>query len=205
LSAVSTSQQVLEKFYNLSISRTWKAVVTVRDSRDSVTHRDSATTGVLAAADTADINVNLVSKFVMYQAKFLTIPDSIGSSAPGTAKQKLQLNRFLFKIDGVTVRDSSVAPGFFAAGGTYTLYYDYVTPGSHTIQLQAFGPMNSWEETNPLYSGSTTVDLAAGIDSTVALTLNWVGPTTGGGSLAVTIGKMGTLTANGTLPENVVP
>jgi hypothetical protein len=206
LSAVSTSQQVLQKYYSLSVSRSWKAVVTVLDSRDSVTHRDSATTGVLAAADTAHVNLTLASKFVMYRARFLTIPDSIGSSAPGTSRQKLRLNRLVFKVDGVTVRDSSSSPAYFTAGGTHVLDYDYVSPGSHTIVMQAFGPMGSWDVSNPLYSGSKSVNIAAGAnDSTVTLTLNWVGPTTGGDTLAVTIGRMSTLTADGTLPGNVVP
>jgi hypothetical protein len=207
LSATSTAQQTLEKFYNLKISRSWKAYVTVRDAKDSVTHRDSSiSTGVLLAADTAHITLNLTPKFVMYRARFLTIPDSVGSASPGTSKQKLRLNRLLFKIDGVTVRDSLSSPGYFTAGATHVLDYDYVAPGPHTILMQAFGPMGSWDSTQALYSGSKSVDVSAtGSDTTVTLTLNWVGPTTGGGTLSVTVGRIRTLTADGTLPGNVVP
>ena len=207
LSATSTAQQTLVKYYSLAITRSWKAYVTVRDANDVVTHQDSSlTTGILAAADTAHITVSLTPKFVMYRARFLTIPDSIGSVTAGTGKQKLQINRFLFKIDGVTVRDSSSSPGYFTAGATHVLDYDYVTPGPHTILMQAFGPMGTWDVANPLYSGSKAVDVSAsGNDTTVTLTLSWVGPTTGGGSLSVTVGKIRTLTADGTLPGNVVP
>jgi hypothetical protein len=142
----------------------------------------------------------------MYRARFLTIPDSVGSASPGTSKQKLRLNRLLFKIDGVTVRDSLSSPGYFTAGATHVLDYDYVAPGPHTILMQAFGPMGSWDSTQALYSGSKSVDVSAtGSDTTVTLTLNWVGPTTGGGTLSVTVGRIRTLTADGTLPGNVVP
>jgi hypothetical protein len=205
LNATSTTQQTVAKYYNLATARSWKALVTIRDTRDSVIHRDSTTTAVLEAADTADISLTLTSRFTMYQARFLTIPDSIGSAAAGTGKQKLYLNRLVFKIDGVTVRDSSVSPSFFSASSTHTLSYDYVSPGSHSMQMLAYGPMNSWDEANPLYSGSTTVNVGAGVDTTVTVNLSWVGPTTGGGSLSVTIGKVGSVTANGNLPTNVIP
>jgi hypothetical protein len=205
LNATSTTQQTVAKYYNLATARSWKALVTIRDTRDSVIHRDSTTTAVLQASDTAEISLTLASRFTMYQARFLTIPDSIGSATAGTGKQKLYLNRLVFKIDGVTVRDSLVSPAYFTAGATHTLTYDYVSPGSHSMQMLAYGPMNSWDVANPLYSGSTTVNVGAGVDTTVTVNLSWVGPTSGGGNLSVTIGKVGTVTANGNLPTNVIP
>jgi hypothetical protein len=205
LNTVSTAQQTVAKFYNLATVRTWKAVVTVVDSRDSITHRDSSVSNVVLVSDTTVISVNLSSRYVMYQAKFLTIPDSIGSPSSGTVKQKLYLDRFVFRIDGITVQDSTVAPSYFTPGNTYTLYYDYVTPGSHTVELRAYGKLNLADTSSLLYSGSLGVNLAPGADSTIAFPLNWVGPTSGGGSLSVTIGKIGSFTASSTLPTDVVP
>ena len=50
-----------------------------------------------------------------------------------------------------------------------------------------------------LYSGSSNFTVAAGIDDTKAVTLNWVGPTTGTGKLTVVIGKVGKVIVNGSL------
>ena len=101
MSTTATAQQTVNKNYSLKALRTWKIVATVRDTKDSVIHRDSATTPTLYAADTAAVSLNLTSRYAMYEAKFLTIPDSI-NSASGTVKQKLNLNRLVLKIDGVT-------------------------------------------------------------------------------------------------------
>jgi photosystem II stability/assembly factor-like uncharacterized protein len=200
LSATATASQTLEKFYSLKTSRAWKAVVSVRDFRDSLTHRDSATTGTLRFGDTANISLTLTPRFVMYRARFLDIPDSVGSATPGSIKQKLQLNRLVFKIDGVTVRDSSASPGYFAAG-THALDYDYVTSGSHTIQMLAYGPMGTWDVTNPLYSGSKTVNISAGgNDTTVTPAVGWQGPTTGVQGVTVTLGRGGVVSGANAFP-----
>ena len=83
LSATSTSAQTIAKDYTLKPLRTWKLVATTMDTKDSVIHQDSATTTVLYAADTAFISLSLSSHFSMYDAKFLTLPDSINSSVVG--------------------------------------------------------------------------------------------------------------------------
>ena len=200
LSATSTTAQTISKNYTLNPLRTWKVVATTKDSRDSIIHRDSATTPVLYDADTVAVNLSLSSRFTMYQANFNSIPDSIASSASGTVKQVLHINRLVLKIDGNTMMDSSLT--YFT--GSPALNYDYVLTGSHTVQLLAYGPMYSWNTANPLYSGSTVINVAAGNDSTVPLTLNWVGPTTGTGSLSVTIGKVGKVTVNGGMSGTVI-
>ena len=206
LSATSTTAQTITKNYTLKPLRTWKVIATTKDLKDSVIHRDSATTPALTAADTANVTLTLSSKFSMYDAKFLTIPNSISSSVSGTTKQVLHLNRLVLVVDGVTKVDSTVSPGpYFTALATAILSYDYVTVGSHTIQLLAYGPMYSWNTANPLYSGSVVINSTAGNDATQALTLAWVGPTTGTGHIAATIGKVGKVTVNGTLPGTVIP
>lgn len=201
LDSVSTTGQTVIKNRTLTALRTWKIVVTSRDRLDTVIHKDSATIPAMYAGDTAVVNLNLSSRFSMYEARFLTLPDSIQSSTPAQPKQKLRINRLVLKVDGVTVRDSTATPGpYFDSATTHTLAYDYVLTGSRNIQMLAYGPMNYWDTNNPLYSGSTTINVGAGIDSTVALNLSWVGPTTGVGHISAQLGRVGKVTVNGTLP-----
>ena len=65
LSATSTTAQTISKNYTLNPLRTWKVVATTKDSRDSIIHRDSATTPVLYDADTVAVNLSLSSRFTM--------------------------------------------------------------------------------------------------------------------------------------------
>jgi hypothetical protein len=204
LNPVSTTGQTITKGYTLSALRTWKIVVTSRDVLDSVIHRDSSVIPALYAGDTAVVNLNLSSRFTMYEAKFLSLPDSIRSIVDGQPKQKLCINRLVLKIDGVSHRDSTSPGPCFTSLTTHTLAYDYVVVGNRTVQMLAYGPMNSWDVANPLFSGSTSINVGTGTDSTVALNLSWVGPTTGVGQLQVQLGKVGKVTVNGTLPGTML-
>lgn len=204
LNPVSTTGQTVLKNYNLSALRTWKIMVTSRDALDSVIHRDSSTIPAMYAGDTAVVNLNLSSKYTMYEARFLSLPDSIQSATPAQPKQELCINRLVLKVDAVTVRDSTSSGPCFASLTTHSLAYDYVATGSRDIEMLAYGPMNYWDEEDPLFTGSTTVNVGAGVDSTVALNLSWVGPTTGVGQLEVELGKVGKVTVNGTLPGTVL-
>lgn len=205
LNPVSTTGQTVQKSYALPALRNWKIQVTSRDALDSVIHRDSSTIPALYAGDTAVVNLNLSSRFVMYEAKFLSLPDSIASATPSQPKQALCIDRLVLKIDGVAVRDSSVANACFASATTHTLAYDYVLTGNRTVELAAYGPMHYWPTDSALYRGQTSVNIGAGADSTVALSLSWVGPTTGAGKLDVALGRVGKVTVNGTLPGTVIP
>ena len=64
--------------------------------------------------------------------------------------------------------------------------------------------MYSWDVANPLFSGTQTINVGAGSDSTVAMTLAWVGPTTGTGHLSAVIGKVGKVTVNATSATNQI-
>jgi hypothetical protein len=202
IDSVSTTAQTVSKNRTLSALRTWKIVVSTRDQLDSVIHRDSATIPAMYAGDTAVVNLNLSSRFSMYEAKFLSIPDSIQATS-GVVKQKLCIKRFVLRVDGTAVKDSTTPLTCFAAATTHTLAYDYVRTGSRTIRMIAYGPMNYYNDS--LYAATTTINVGAGVDSTVALNLAWVGPTTGVGRLNATIGKVGKVTVNGTLPGTVFP
>ncbi len=206
ISATSTSPQTLNKNYNLKPLRTWKLVAKTLDVNNIVIHMDSVTTGQLNPADTVNVNLSMTAKYQMYEVKFLTLPDSIHSTILGTGKDILNVRRLKFVIDSGTVNEIVVdsVNTFFAHTTTHTLSHDYVTPGSHRVQMYVFGPMNSWVEANPLYYADVTINVAVGVDHTEPVTMSWVGPTTGTGKLSVTIGKVGKITVNGTLPGGVI-
>jgi photosystem II stability/assembly factor-like uncharacterized protein len=125
ISSSSTGDQTVNKNYTLKGLRLWKLVATVIDTRGYVVHRDSVTMGShLPIAGTASVSLNLVPRYAMYEAKFLTIPDSVSSLSTGI-KSKLTVTRLVLKIDGSPVRDSSASP--FTALGTHVLDYDYVS------------------------------------------------------------------------------
>jgi hypothetical protein len=205
LSADAATQQSVNKTYPLKALRGWKIYVSVRDTRDSLIHFDSATTPVLHVADTAVVNLGLTSRYSMYDAKFLSLPDKI-SSTTGDVEQDLNVTRLVFKVDGVALRDSTANPGpYFTSLTEHVLSYDYVRPGTRLITLEVYGPIGSSPTPQLLYSGSQSATIAAGVNSTVPITLNWVGPTGGTGSISATLGKVGKVTINGTLPGTIVP
>jgi photosystem II stability/assembly factor-like uncharacterized protein len=138
LNPVSTTGQNISKSYTLKALRTWKILAISRDTRDSVIHRDSATVPALYAGYTASVNLNLASRYSMYEARFLSLPDSIESSTPAMPKQKLNINRLVLKVDGVIVRDSTATPGpYFAPSTIHTLAYDYVSIGTSAASVSS--------------------------------------------------------------------
>jgi photosystem II stability/assembly factor-like uncharacterized protein len=198
LSATATSSQNLSKVYALTALRSWKVIATVKDARDSIIHRDSVTTAVLQTVDTISIPMTLTTRFVMYTATF-NIPDSIVSVSGTGLKDILRINRLVLKVDGVTKVDST-KPSYFTANTISSITFDYVTTGSHSIQLLAYGPMHYWDSTQALYSGSTTMDVSAGRDTAVSFNLTWQGPNTGVKGIAVTLSKAGSVTSSNALP-----
>jgi hypothetical protein len=182
--------------------RNWTVNAKTLDAKDSVVHQGSTASFFVKPADTSAVSLNLASRFAMYQANFNTLPDSIASTTSGTGKDKLNLKRVVLKVDGVIKADSIEASGYFAGGANVSLYFDYITPGSHTVTLEAYGDLHVYS--GLLYSGSSTFSVSAGSDDTRTVTLNWVGPTTGTGKLTVTLGKVGKVIVNGSLPGNVI-
>ncbi len=182
--------------------RNWTVNAKTLDAKDSVVHQGSTASFFVKPADTSAVSLNLTSRFAMYQSNFNTLPDSISSSTSGTGKDKLNLNRMVLKVDGVIRADSVLASGYFAGGANVSLYFDYITPGSHTVTLEAYGALHTYA--GILYSGSSTFSVSAGNDDTRTVTLNWVGPTTGTGKLTVTLGKVGKVIINGSVPGSVI-
>jgi hypothetical protein len=197
------AQVTVLRVLTLAPLRNWTVSAKSLDAKDSVIHQGSTGSFFVKPADTAEVTLNLTSRFSMYEARFNSLPDSISSSVSGTGKDKLNLNRVSLLVDGVVKADSILASSFFSGNQNVNIFWDYITPGSHTITLEAYGVLHTY--TGKLYSGSSTFTSTAGSDDTRSVTLNWVGPTTGTGKLTVTIGKVGKVTINGGLPGTVIP
>lgn len=197
------SQVTVLRVLTLAPLRNWTVSAVSKDAKDSVIHQGSTSSFFVKPADTAEVTLNLASRFSMYQANFNTLPDSISSSVSGTGKDKLNLNRVTLLVDGVVKADSVLASGYFSGNQSVSVFWDYIAPGSHTVTLEAYGALHNYS--GKLYSGTSTFTSAAGTDDTRSVTLNWVGPATGTGKLTVTIGKVGKVTINGGLPGTVIP
>jgi hypothetical protein len=203
-STVSGNSQVsVLRVLTLAPLRNWVVNAKSMDGKDSVIHSGASSSFFVKPADTADVSLNLTSRFAMYEARFNSLPDSISSSLPGTGKDKLNLNRVVLLVDGVIKADSVLASGYFAGNQSVNVFWDYITPGTHTVTLEAYGTLHTFS--GKLYSGASTFAVTAGNDDTRSVTLNWVGPTTGTGKLTVTLGKVGKVIVNGALPGTVIP
>ncbi len=196
-SAVVTGNDAVTVTRSLSLKplRNWVVSAKTVDQKDSVIHSGSSASFFVKPADTAEVSLNLSSRFAMYQANFSSLPDSIFANQPGTGKDKLNLNRMVLKIDGVVKSDSLIVGGYFTAGQNVNLYFDYITPGSHTVTLEAHGALHTYS--GIMFSGSATFSVASGVDENKAVTLNWVGPGTGTGKLTVNVGKVGKVIVSG--------
>jgi hypothetical protein len=203
-SSVSGNAQVtVQRTLTLAPLRTWVVSAKSLDSKDSVIHSGSSNAFFVKPADTAAVSLNLASRFSMYEARFNALPDSISSSVSGTGMDKLNLNRVVLLVDGVIKADSVLPAGsYFAGNQSVNVFWDYITPGAHTVTLEAYGVLHNYS--GKLFSGSSSFTVAAGIDDTKSVSLGWVGPTTGTGKLTVTLGRVGKVIVNGALPGTVI-
>ncbi len=202
-SVSGNAQVTVLRTLTLAPLRTWVVSAKSLDAKDSVIHSGSSAAFFVKPADTAVVSLNLASRFAMYEARFNALPDSISSSVSGTGKDKLNINRVVLLVDGVVKADSVLASGFFSANQSVNVFWDYITPGNHTVTLEAYGVLNTF--TGKLYSGASTFAVTAGNDDTRNVNLAWVGPATGTGKLTVTLGKVGKVIVNGALPGTVIP
>lgn len=70
----------------------------------------------------------------------------------GTGKDKLNVNRVVLLVDGVIKADSVLASGFLSANQSVNVFWDYITPGNHTVTLEAYGTLHA-------FTGKLTVTL----------------------------------------------
>lgn len=195
-SRVSGSEaQTVQRVVGLKPLVAWIVSARTLDQHDSVIHAGETPPFTVEPTDTSRVSLALASRFVMYQALFGDLPDSVAS--PGSAlRTRINLNRLVLRIDGA-VRADSVLPGdrYFRGGQDVALHFDYVTPGSHAVVLEAYGAMEGWS--GLMFSGSATFSSTAGQDGSRPVTLRWVGPTTGGGEVTLILGHIGKVTVVG--------
>lgn len=172
----ASSNQQITKRYAVKPLRNWTVQVKTLDLNDSVIHGASAVANKVEIGETRALTLNLVSKFVVYSAKFF-LPDSLGSSDSNvTQKQKLYINRFMMVVDGDTVRDTSSSPGFFSAyPASHTVDWNYVRSDTvHSLELYVFADsLGDWDPTRPIF-GDTI--LITSTDTTYTPDLPYTGP-----------------------------
>jgi hypothetical protein len=178
----------VKRLVKLKPKLSWIVQAKSLDMRDSVIHFGSTQPFTVKPADTAEVALSLPARYVMYQAVFASLPYFVSASADGTEKIAVNLNRVSLKIDGVAKADS-LAKTYFLPGQDVTLNFDYVSPGQHTVTLEAYGLVNGY--TGLLFSGSGTLSSNPGEDSSKPITLTWTGPNTGSGRVTVILGRVG--------------
>jgi len=212
--ANSAINQTIDSVYVLKALRNWKVVITVKDAKDSVTHRDSITPAAnnfTRIGDTVTVSFGTLSpKYQQYRAVFPALPDSITTTATSN-KQAVRFSRLVMRVDGKIVKDSLLA-GYFNGGAADTIDYDYIAPGNHTIRLAAYGSLLNAAGavilTDTLFVNQGSFTSTAGVDDAQSLTLNWTNPQNNKGSesVTVTVGKVGRTTVTGsTSGVGVVP
>lgn len=188
-----TEAQTVRRVLKLKPLVTWTLKARTYDQRDSVIHAGESPSFAVNPADTADISLNLASRFVMYQAQFTNLPASVSGGSAG--RIGINLNRLVLRIDGAAKADSTAPGGLFAGGSNVNLNFDYVTPGLHTVAMEAYGSINGWQ--GLLFSGTATFSSTAGQDGSQPVTLNWVGPNHAGAELTIILGRIGKVTVIG--------
>lgn len=217
----SVAQTVLKDF-SVKPLRDWKVTVETFDVNDSLIHSASKTETGLQIGETRAFHLQLLPRFIVYVAKFV-LPDSIGSADTNvTAKQALNIKRFVMVIDGDTVRDTTSSPGYFpSAPAVNQLVWDYVSTetDTHDVELYVYtdsaGGMGSWDPGLPLFADTIAV---TDIDSVYNPDLPYTGPgspsdpnydpTNPGGAVAgltIEIGAVGVVELAPVVPINPLP
>lgn len=187
--------QTVKRVVGLKPLVAWVVSARTLDQRDSTIHAGTTRPFTVNPSDTAEVALALASRFVMYQALFGNLPNVVG--VPGSpSKVGINLNRLVLRIDGAAQADSTLPAGrYFAGGQNVAVHFDYVTPGAHTVVLEAYGAMEGWS--GLMFSGTSSFISQAGQDGSQPVTLKWVGPATGGGEVTIILGHIGKVTVVG--------
>jgi len=185
------STTVTKTYGNLASMKTWILAVKTLDSKDSLIHGGSTAFDV-RPGQTANVSLDLQSRFSMLKANFSPIRDSV--------------TRCELLLDGIKVDDSSFAKQS-AVGDTIKLVCDYLkTNVSQRIRMDVYGIM--WGYDTLLYTGDTAITPLPGVNSSYKITLKWVGPAlppSGQATMSVILGAVGTTTVNGVLKNYTLP
>jgi hypothetical protein len=209
-SSTSTSDQSFSRSYALKPLRNWKVVVKTLDANDSVIHKDSATTPLLAG-QTKSVTLNLASRYVMYEAKF-SLPDTLRYTQSGLALQ-LFINRVKLLVDGKVVTDSTALPRFNPSTTTppativHTVRFDYISvKDTPDVRVEFYGHIGSDTTTRKMFDHVfENVDPSNPNPPPAAPT--YTGPNAnelnGNVGLVINIGRVGTVIFNTNIPGNV--
>lgn len=189
-----TGGTTLKRLLKLKPKIAWTVQARSYDLRDSLIHSGATQPFTVKPADTAEVALSLEARYVIYQAVFASMPYTVSANADGTDKIAVNLNRVSLRIDGVA-RADSLARGYFLPGQDVALNFDYVTPGQHSVTLEAYGLVNGYS--GLLFSGTGTLSSLPGEDASKPITLSWVGPNTGSGRVTVILGRVGKVVVMG--------
>lgn len=190
----ANAAQTLKRVVKLKPKLGWVLKARAFDQRDSMVHSGTSALFTPKPGDTAEVSLNLDSRYVMYQAVFAKLPATVNANAEGTERAAINFNRVLLKIDGQTKADSAVA-GFFTPGQDVALNFDYVPAGTHSVTLEAYGIIGGFQ--GLLFSGSGSFTSAPGEDGSNPIALVWAGPDTGISRFTVILGRVGRVTVSG--------
>ena len=189
-----TGNVTIKRLLKLKPKVTWAIQAKALDQRDSIVHQGTSLPFTVKPADTAEVSLSLTSRFVMYQAWFSNLPYYVSAEGGGTDRIPINLNRVSLKIDGVVKADSS-ARDWFLPGQDVSLGCDYVTASAHSVTLEAYGQVGSFQ--GLLFSGTGSISSNPGEDGSKPITLVWVGPNSGASRVTVIIGRVGKVTVMG--------
>ncbi|MFC1584748.1 hypothetical protein ACFL5V_04300 [Fibrobacterota bacterium] len=173
---------ISELFGDLASFKNWTLSAASEDVNGVIIH-EGTTSFYVYPEITAEVLLNLDSKYAMLIAGFTEVADSV------TVLDMV--------IDGVEKDDCEVTEQ--GNKKTAELSYDYLETGlDHVIAFNGYGTM--WGKDYLLYTGSVEVNLAPGEDKSYAVTLEWVGPDAppaGQATMEVNLGAVGTARVNG--------
>ena len=170
-------------YFNLTSQVTWTLNARTVDQNGMVIH-SGQTSFVVPPNEVANVSLNLDSRYFMLNAHYFPIPDSV--------------DRLTLESNGQILKDT-IFPVQSLLGDTVSLSHDYMwVDTSHYVVMSAWGSM--WGLYQTLYQGDTTISVLPGTDTTINLTLYWVGPgeaPNGTGEINVALGVIGTVDVYG--------
>jgi hypothetical protein len=188
-------QQTVNTTIELAAGKTWTlSARTVDDLNPWQSVHSGSTTFSVVAGNNPAVTLNLDAIYSMLVVRINPIPDSSTYMGLGGGNDA---NSFWASMD-----DTTYTKGTKPTTDTVKLYYDWLNVGSwgQNIQVLIRGVWNG-NQNVALYWGTLNIpQVIAGQDASYSFNLNWVGPsaTSGQKPIAVTVGKVGVITVDGT-------
>lgn len=181
-------------FNSLAGDKDWSLTVVTKDLEEDITIHQKDTTIYIPPADTAKVSLSLEAMYSLLECSIYPIPDSV--------------TRCEMQVDAYTLFDTLFEKGALV-GDTINSpeFYITATPegDKHNIELNVYGDM--WGKEELLYTGDSLITVFSGLDSTIAIILNWVGPDIapdGAATITVSLGSIGSINLKGMLEQRLV-